>query len=59
MGLCAPGSGLRTKLCTHHDLLLKKSLSFDFMVVVDQLQVHVHKEWIEELRKLSPVTVQH
>lgn len=28
------------------------------MLIVDQLQVHVHKERVKELRQLSPVAVQ-
>lgn len=39
--------------------LFEKRLRFVFMVVVNQLQVHVNEERVEELGQLSPVAVQH
>lgn len=41
------------------DSLLKESLRLTFMIVVHQLQIHVDKQWVEDLRQLCPVAVQH
>ena len=41
------------------DLLLKEGFGLGFVVVVDQLEVHVHEERVEDLGQLRPVAVQH
>lgn len=52
-------------MCLHDDLeeeienpLFEKRLGLVLVGVVDQLQVHVHEEWVEDLRKLRSVAVQ-
>lgn len=44
---------------TFRNSLFEKSLRFAFIVIVDQLQVHVDEERVKELRQLGPVAVQH
>lgn len=39
-------------------LLFKKLFSLILVVVVDQLQVHVDKQWVEDLGEFSSVAVQ-
>lgn len=39
-------------------LPFKKRLCFTLMLIVDQFQIHVHKERIKQLRQFCPMTVQ-
>ena len=38
--------------------LFKKGLGLIFMVVVHQFQIHVYKQWVENLGQLCSMTVQ-